>query len=364
MVFKSFTGTVFCLRQARFPRKENTAVYELRYRKEICDNCKTIDCLVKCPYLNLDWAKAKEEKQKLIAGEDSPILTQCVTCYACEEYCPNNNHPFYLIVDRQEERGIVPVPGPATRQQLYIMRPQRTTTPSTVRLPLINLCAFSMLEGCIRGSLFENASVISGTDIFCNIMWLHFGKNSVIRERLPLAIDAIVNQYLKDTGVDEIVHFHDECHGAYTHLAPAFGISVPFKSVHLFEFLNQRLDTLKNRIKPIGQKVAYQRPCSNRLIPETDVFVDEIFRKIGVTRVKRRYDRENALCCTYAQQAQQRDILADEVLTDNIDDMVAAEASFCVFNCPACFFTMSEAVSERGIMPILMSDLCLMALGE
>jgi Fe-S oxidoreductase len=339
-------------------------LYELKYKRDVCDQCKTIDCLVKCQYLNLDLAEAAKEKRRLIAGEDSIVLTQCATCYACEEYCPNHNHPFYLIVDRQEQNGIFPVPKPAANQQIFIMRPQSTVAAQKVRAPVINLCAFSMLEGCIRGSLFEGTSVISGSDIFCNVMWLHFAKISTIRERLPVAIKNIWECFLRDSGIDEVVHFHDECYGAYTHLAPAFGIDVPFKSIHLFDFLNQRLDALKDRIKPIHQKVAYQRPCSNRLIPETQFFVDEIFNKIGAVRVERGYDRENALCCTYAQQAQQRDRMADDNLKKNVDDMVAAGAAFCVFNCPACFFTMSETVSERGIVPILMSDLCLMALGE
>lgn len=344
--------------------KEMTNVYELQYNTQLCEQCDTIDCLMKCQYLKFDLETAKKEKQRLIRGQDTSLLSQCVTCYACEEYCPHHNHPFYLIVDRQEEKGISPVPRPATNQQLYVMRPQGDISAKKVKAPLINLCAFSMLEGCIRGSLFEGTSVISGSDIFCNIMWLHFAKNSTIRERLPAAVRNISEFFLKDSGVDEIVHFHDECYGAYTHLAPAFGMDVPFKSVHLFEFLNLRLDALKDRIKPLHQKVAYQRPCSNRLIPETDRLVDDIFDKIGVIRVERQFDRENALCCTFAQQAQQRDRLADDVLKKNIDDMVEYEAAFCVFNCPACFFFMSEAVSERGILPILISDLCLMALGE
>jgi len=63
------------------------------------------------------------------------------------------------------------------------------------------------------------------------------------------------NYYLKDSGVDEVIHFHDECYGAYTHLAPAFGIDVPFKSVHLFEYLIRRLDDLKDYITPLNQKI-------------------------------------------------------------------------------------------------------------
>lgn len=84
---------------------------------------------------------------------------------------------------------------------------------------------------------------------------------------------------------------------AYSQLAPAFGIEVPFKVVHLFEYLSNKLDELKDQITPIGAKVVYQRPCSNRLIPETRHWVDDIFQKIGVDRVPREYDRDNALCC-------------------------------------------------------------------
>jgi heterodisulfide reductase subunit B len=61
---------------------------------------------------------------------------------------------------------------------------------------------------------------------------------------------------------------------------------------------------------------------------------------------------------------QQREEMADDLVKRNIDDMLAAGANICVFNCPACLFTMGETVAERGLMPILMSDLCRAALGE
>jgi Fe-S oxidoreductase len=195
-------------------------------------------------------------------------------------------------------------------------------------------------------------------------MWLHFGKNSVIRERLPKVIENIYSFYLKESGVDEIVHFHDECYGTYTQLAPAFGIEVPFKSVHLFEFLLHRLDELKPYIKPLGLKVAYQRPCSNRLSTHIEDLVDDIFLRIGVTRAEREYDRSNALCCGAVLRGMQRDDEADRVQKLNLDDMVKAGAQMAVFNCPFCLFTLGEAAAKRGMMPMLMSDLCRAALGE
>ena len=337
----------------------------LKFDPRICDACDSVACLMKCQHLDFrDVAEAKAEKQKINAGEDSRVLHECLTCYACQEYCPNGNNPFFLIVERQEQMGFLPAPTPIVAEQLKMMAPKGRITNMKVHSPVVNLCAFPMLAGSVRGSLFEGASVIAGTDIFCNIMWLHFAKNSTIRERVPQVIDNIMAFYLSDSGVDEMICFHDECYGTYTSVAAAYGIRVPFKPVHQFDYIDRRLDALAGRIKPLKVKIAYQRPCSNRLVPETDKVLDRVFEKIGAERVPRTYDRENALCCGGILRAQQRDELADELVEKNIADMLTAGATYCVFNCPFCMATMAQEVAERGLMPILVSDLCLAALGE
>ncbi|MBN1656482.1 MAG: (Fe-S)-binding protein [Deltaproteobacteria bacterium] len=336
----------------------------LKFNTKTCEKCPSIECLMKCQHMSLSLAEAKEQWGKLIKGEPSRILEDCVTCYACEEYCRRGNHPFYMIVERQEEHNTRPVPTPLTEQQLVVMRPRGRSRPEKLKPPLVNMCAFPLLRYTIRGRLFEGASTFGGYDVFCNIMWLHFARNSAIRERLPLMIENIKKHYLDESGTDEFVCFHDECYGTYTHLAPAFGIDVPFKPIHLFEYLTQRLTELKDHVRPLQAKVAYQRPCSNRLIPETEHWVDDIFSLIGAERVKRKYDGGNALCCAGTIQAQQKDDLADDLQQKNIEDMLEAQAQYCVFNCPACFFTLKDLVAERGITPIMMSDLCHLALGE
>ena len=88
------------------------------------------------------------------------------------------------------------------------------------------------------------------------------------------------------------------------------------------------------------------------------------FELIGVDRAERQYDKDNALCCGMTIRATQRDDLADDVQKRNLDDMESVGAKYCVFNCPACFFAMREMVAERKMIPILMSDLCQMALDE
>ena len=337
-------------------------MYTLNFDPAICESCDTCDCLMRCQYMTFDLEEAKREKANINNGKDSRVLTGCATCYACEEYCPNGNHPFYLIVERQEEKGILPSPAPITRQQILMMKPKGTITPMKVRAPVIDMCYFPMLTGSIRAPLYENPSLIVGSDVFCNIMWLHFARNSVIRDQLPRVIENIWQFYLRDSGVDELICFHDECYASFTHLAPAFNIEVPFKPIHVFEYISGRLDALQDTIKPINAKVAYQRPCSNRLIPETQHWVDDIFSKIGVERVERKYDRENSLCCGQVLRAHQREEMADEIQNRNLDDMKEAGAVYCVFNCPACMLTLAEAAAEKGLFPIHLSDLCQVAL--
>ena len=131
--------------------KGDISVYDLKYDPDICLQCETVDCLMRCQYLDFDLETAKKEKLRLINGEESVVLTECATCYACEEYCPNGNHPFYLITERQEEKGFWPVPRPLTNQQVIAMGPRGSIAPESVTAPVMNMCAFSMLMGSIRG---------------------------------------------------------------------------------------------------------------------------------------------------------------------------------------------------------------------
>ncbi|MCP4130877.1 MAG: (Fe-S)-binding protein [bacterium] len=339
-------------------------MYELRFNEDICKKCTTIDCLMKCQYMDLTLDRAKEEHNKMLRGEGSSILSDCVTCCGCEEYCPHNNHPFYFIVEQQEKRGINPVPIPVADAMVNVLEPTNEIREKKMTNHVINMCNFTVLEGTIRGSLFKDCSTFSGIDTFCHLMYTHFGRSSVVKERVPKVIENIEQYYLKKNNITELICYHDECYASYSKWAPAHGIAVPFKPIHILEFMYTRLLELKENITPLNLKVAYQRSCSSRLIPEVDIFVDKIFELIGVERVEREYDRENALCCGAALDVQQQFDLTEENQNKNIDDMKAHGGSHCVFSCPLCFFTLMGKQFKKGIMPILIPDLCLQALGE
>ena len=70
-----------------------------------CSKCENIDCLTKCQWMDFDDVKeARIEINKLInEDEDCRILKECMLCFACDEYCPYNSHPFDIINELQEK---------------------------------------------------------------------------------------------------------------------------------------------------------------------------------------------------------------------------------------------------------------------
>ena len=341
---------------------------KLKFNDDLCFSCETQDCLTKCRHLKIDQETARKEMEKIIRGEDSFVLHDCVTCYACEEYCPNGNHPFYLIVAQQEAHGFSPLPDPLVSRGIQTGIPFRGE-PEIKEMtgPALNMGVFSNLIDRVGGRLFEGLPIISSDPrkmfhYFCQLMYLHYGKISVINERLEKIIQTIAAHK-----AEEVIHFHDECYGTYTSYAPAFGIAVPFKSIHLFEYLYNRLLELRSDIRPLGYKVAYQRPCSSRLSPDKHPFVAKIFDLIGVEAVERTYVDENALCCGATILGQKKEgsrQYCAELQQKNIADMKDAGAQICVFNCPACMQALGKPVGKSGMMPLFLSDLCRLAIGE
>ena len=137
-------------------------MYELKFDERQCLSCATQDCLTKCQYMNIDRDTAKREILKIAHGEDSFVLHDCVTCYACEEYCPVNNHPFYLIVEQQEKLNIPPLPQPIIRRGINTGVPFRGE-PEIVNINgrALNMGVFSDLLHLIQGKLFTGLPLIS-----------------------------------------------------------------------------------------------------------------------------------------------------------------------------------------------------------
>ena len=330
-----------------------------------CDKCESVDCLTRCQWMEfINVEEARAEKTKMINGEESRVLTDCVTCFACDEYCPYESHPFDLITELQEKyNSLIISPGiiestinrfaPHDQVRLKEIDPNK---------PVLNKCGLRKINAKnMEGQLFENLQFVSGLDFFCNLMYHHYGRDSVIKERAPIILENI-----KAQGIKEMICFHDECYGFYASFCPRNNIDLPpgFKPVHIYEYLYNYLLEHKFAVKKLSMKIAYQRSCSNRFLPEVDEWVDKICNLIGIERVEREYDRENALCCGGIFATLGKKALVRKTQNDNINDMIEHGAEACVYNCSMCKESLGSKVERKGLKNYILSDLCRLALGE
>jgi Fe-S oxidoreductase len=225
--------------------------------------------------------------------------------------------------------------------------------------PAISSCVIGpSLLSPLEGSLFDDLTHIQGEDYYCYIGWIHFGMLSPVDKGVPQFIDN-----LAATGEKEIVLLHDDCYAAATTLAKEYGIEVPFRPIHIIEYLRDQMKARQADIKKLDMKVAYQRPCASRYTPEKEPMLDELFELIGVERVARKYDRENACCCALPLMVRDTERM-QRIQKMNLDDAEDAGAEAMAFLCPVCVHGLGAGVLERGMDIYMLSDLCRIALGE
>jgi len=337
------------------------------FNDKYCAECKTVDCMMKCQWIDFEnIAAAKHEIIKLVnEEEDCRILKECMLCFSCDEYCPYHSHPFDKINELQEKYQSQDIQDAIIENSLNMYKAKGEFTPRPIdpKKPILNKCAFPKMNAKeMSGPMFDNLQSVGGLHYFCQLVYQHVAKPSVIKERVPIILDNFKKTgVLKDT---EVICWHDECYGLYTSYCQRNNLDVPFKPIHIFDYVYDYLKKHESDIKKLNIKAAYQRNCSNRYVPETDETLDKICELIGVERVARKYDRENGLCCAapFGMRGHNKDVRKTQ--NKNVQDMVDFGASVAIFNCPMCKDTLERKVTSSGMKAYFISDLARLALGE
>jgi Fe-S oxidoreductase len=328
------------------------------FREERCDFCG--ECLARCKYMNFTREEGAREFARLVRGGQAAWLSGCITCFACNETCPRGARPFDLILERMEAWGkyVDPKILQAVRKRFTPADPFKRPE---VRPPVLSLCTVeSNLPFPLEGKLFRDFQVVRGRHFFCNVLFPHLGNESILKDGLG----PLVERYAS-LGVEEIVFLHDDCYSLMAGIAPMHGIELPFRPVHIFEYLVRFLKEHREEITPLRLRAAYQRPCASRLTPWKDPLLDEIFRLIGVERVSRTFDREEALCCGQDMKGMvKRGVRFPELLEENVRDAVRNGAQAMVYLCPMCLDAMGSSCTAAGLKNHMIVDLCRLALGE
>ncbi len=323
-----------------------------------CDRCG--ECRQKCLYIDYEEGSEPLEMERLINGEDVSWLYQCITCFACNEYCPNDARPFDLILQRLEEKGDYVNPDLIPLAEQMFTPKSEFVTPETGPVALCLCTIYPAVPWAFSGSLFEGLTQLKGSHYFCHLTYPHMGNDTKLREKLPALIDKYAG-----LNAEKIVFAHDDCYAVMTDAAARYGLEIPFTPIHLYEYLRDTLKKRQNEIRPLNMKVAYQRPCASRLTPWKEPYLDEIFEMIGVTRVGRTYDRENAMCCGQDMGGiQGRGDKFPAFKKNNIADAAAHGAEAMAYLCPMCLDALYKTAHEHGLANYMVSDLCRLAIGE
>ncbi len=325
--------------------------------EEKCDFCG--DCLTRCAYVDYDKKRAASEIRALIDGKEAPILSSCITCYACNEYCPQEARPFDLILEQMEEYHSFPASPEMVADQEAFFTPGTAIKLAETGDTVVSACVFGNTEAeLFQGRLFEGLPLLKGRHFFCFILFDHLGAGSITKKHIQGYVDS-----LAASGAKEIILFHDDCCGALVDVAPQIGVTVPFRPVHIVEYLREYLESHKDELRPLNLRVAYQRSCASRLSPAKEPALDAIFQLIGVERVERRYDRESALCCSGAI-AQWDGERAAALRARNLEDAKAAGAQAMCYLCPMCRRVLSADAESKGLANYHIIELARMSLGE
>lgn len=69
---------------------------------ESCIRCG--ECLTKCQYISISGERAVLEIKNLRDGKEVKLIDrECISCFSCETYCPNDAHPYLAILYRKHK---------------------------------------------------------------------------------------------------------------------------------------------------------------------------------------------------------------------------------------------------------------------
>ncbi len=328
-----------------------------------CDLCG--DCLVKCRYVDYDKERAAGEIKLLMEGKAAEILDKCITCNACFQYCPTGADPANLICRMQEkmESPIAVSFKPVIHSVIKAFE-QGSRDVQVIEgdpdKPALSFDSFPFAQfpaGTLESRMFKGMTVVRGRKYASLVGMAHMGGESLSEKYGKRVIDS-----LAELGRD-IVYIHNEGYILAHIKAKELGIDVPYRYMHLFEYL---LDYFKENSKDVvklNKRVAYQANCAVRWFPQQNVWLDEVFALIGVERVSRTYEGVNALCCGGPALFVDND-LAVRIQGDNIKDAMDHRAEALITICPMCDTVMRGETAKAGLPQIFITDLCRMALGE
>jgi len=356
-------------------------------------------CFHRCPVTGLPLERARREMERLLAGEDSPVLRRCTSCQACNLFCPEDCRPANLILDRWHEAYLRE--GLPARAAFFLphARPNFRTG-IVARLPPGERAAVArwrrdeparefLYAGCnlittptlTFSRLFRGIEIRGGLDYCCGEMLFRMGLYEAVEQ-----VARRLSHWFRRLGAERVYLVCTAGLNMLHNVLPQFGAD--FSGITFQPYLPLLLQRLRSGdlpasglegssgqrpagIRPLGLAVTVQDSCHARVVEPA--FADlprQVLEAIGVEIREAPHHQDEQLCCgigggfSHASAYHPVDLLLSARATSRDHRRQPADAT-CVY-CSGCLEMMSVArfadPNRRPVYHLL--ELVQMAIGE
>ncbi|RJP26326.1 MAG: (Fe-S)-binding protein [Actinobacteria bacterium] len=328
------------------------------FHYEDCDLCG--DCLVRCQYMDLNRSEAVEEMKRLIAGEPTRVVhKKCISCYACDAFCPRGCRPYELILktwhERYRERGLpvrasylMPASSPNFRTDILkrmnvrereLLRVWREAPPEGEAV-LYPGCSVLTLPHLLDAGFMRGVTVSGDFDLCCGEMYFRQGLFDVV-ERVAEKLTT----YYRGRDIGTMLFACPAGLNMFRNVLPGqFGAEFDFGVEYLGTYLLEKLESGEIEIvKKLHRSVAVHDSCHARILgSEIMDTARSLYALMGLEMREMEHNREEGFCCGFAAGCN-RYSPTDMVLA-SIRELWEAQktgAREMAIYCTACLTTMT-----------------------
>ena len=296
----------------------------VEYVEKEYDTClRCGECLQKCPILQYPEEKAIIEITKLRDWEDSEVVQKCISCFSCDAFCPNGNHPYELILSHRyknylktkkipgRSKGALPLNKrnfayfarkkmpPEERKLLESWEENSHRDLSEYKEVILAGCNFQVYPYLLDSPIFSGAPVIASRDLCCGEVYFRMGLFNMV-ERMASHIERRYREMrIKKLIVPCIAGFN-----MLKNILPEeFGAKFDFEIEYGGAWLLKRIENGKIQIKKkINKVVSIQESCHAKVLGEEYWLIPRKLAELAGAKINEiEHSQLNAICCGAAE---------------------------------------------------------------
>ncbi|MGQ9536766.1 MAG: (Fe-S)-binding protein [Actinomycetota bacterium] len=286
------------------------------FDRDACDLCG--ECLFRCRYLNLSLSEARQEIRRLVEGLPTRVVHRlCISCYACDAFCPRGCRPYELIISawhrRYRKRGLpvraaylMPASKPNFRTDLVrhmsvrereLLRRWKENPPEG-DLVLYPGCNALTLPHLLDASFLGEVVISGDFDLCCGEMYFRMGLYDAVKRTADK-----LTSYYQFRKIGTMLFVCPAGLNMFRNVLPGlFGARFDFKTMYLGEYLWRKVENGELSIrKRLGLRVAVHDSCHGRMLgDEVQGSARRLYAAMGLDLVELTLDPREGLCCGMA----------------------------------------------------------------